>query len=306
MWEQEGFDMKTKIKQKLDLSAYFYIAPAVILMAVFIFYALGSSFYISLTNWKGLGAMKFIGFDNYVRLVKDATFWNSIKLQLIWALLSVVLLALSGLIFAIMIEFVVTNKRLQTLFRTVLFMPMMMSLIAIGLLWSLVYNPSMGLLNEGLHFLGLLGSGKSIDLLGNYDLAIFAVFVPALWQWSGFGMVIFSAAIKGIPQDIIEASIVDGCSLFGRIKYVILPFLRPSIMMVCTLNLIGGLKCFDLIYAMTGGGPGTSTLVTSIYQFKQAFVNSSYGYSATISFVLFIITVLLGLGFFSISKRVEN
>lgn len=274
-------------------------------MAVFIVYPLVSSVSLSLTNWSGLGTRAFIGLENYRNLLQDPIFWNSIRLQFTWSLLSVVFLALFGLLLALVVEVFVPFRMLIPVFRTILFMPMMMSLVCVGLLWGMIFNPMIGLLNELLQVLGFLDKANSLDLLGNPKLALYAVFIPCIWQWSGFGMVIFSAAMQGIPQDIMEAALIDGCGKYRRIRHIILPLLMPNVATVCTINLIGGLKCFDLIYVMTAGGPGNGTLVTSILIFRQAFVNNAHGYSAAVSFILFLLTALFGYVFFSFSKRME-
>lgn len=286
--------------------AYIFIAPAVVLLAVFIVYPLISSFQLSTMDWSGLGVGEFIGFENYKNLFRDPVFWNSIQLQFIWALMSVAVLALTGLVLAIIVEFFVPFKRLIPVFRTILFMPMMMSMVAIGLLWSMVFNPMIGLLNEVLQMLGLLGPAQVLDLLGENKTALYAVFIPTIWQWSGFGMVIFSAAMQGIPQDVMEASVVDGCSRWRQIRHIVVPLLAPTFAMQCTINLIGGLKAFDIIYVMTAGGPGTSTQVSSIYIFRQAFVLNHHGYSAAISSIMFLLTALFGVLFFRFTNKLEN
>jgi ABC-type sugar transport system permease subunit len=287
------------------VSPYLFVLPAAILLGIFIVYPMFSSVYLSLTNWSGLGEKSFVGFENYRRLFTEPIFWNSIRLQFTWALLSVVLLAGCGLFLALVVEIFVPAKFLVPIFRTILFMPMMMSMVCIGLLWSVIYNPMIGLVNEVLRIVGFIKQGQALDFLGNSDFALYAAFVPTMWQWSGFGMVIFSAAMQGIPQDIMEAALIDGCGKYGRIRHIILPLLRPNIATVCTINLIGGLKCFDIIYVMTAGGPGNGTLVTSIYIFKMAFVNNAHGYSAAISFILFLLTALFGYLFFSFSRKLD-
>lgn len=292
--------------EKGNPRAYLFIAPAVALLAVFIVYPLLSSFQLSTMEWSGLGVGKYVGLVNYVNLFKDPVFWNSIRLQFIWALLSVAILAATGLVLALIIEFFVPVKRLISVFRTILFMPMMMSMVAIGLLWSMVFNPMIGLLNEALQVLGLLKSTQVLDLLGSNNSALFAVFAPTIWQWSGFGMVVFSAAMQGIPQDVMEASVVDGCSRWQQIRHIVIPLLAPIFAMQCTINLIGGLKCFDIIYVMTAGGPGISTQVSSIYIFRQAFVLNNHGYSAAISSIMFLLTTLFGVVFFRFTNKLEN
>lgn len=298
--------MKPISKRIGDRSAYLFVAPAVILMGIFIVYPMISSVVLSLTNWSGLGEKVFIGIENYVHLFQDAVFWESIRLQFTWAVLSVVLLAIGGLFLALLVEYFVPVRQLIPVARTIMFMPMMMSMVTIGILWAMLLNPMIGIINEVLHMLGLLSGTQTLDLLGNKDIALYAAFLPCIWQWSGFGMVVFSAAMQGIPSDVMESSIMDGCTKFKQIRYIVLPLLKPTIATVCTLNLIGGFKCFDLIYVMTAGGPANATQVTSIYIFKEAFTNTHFGYASAMSFILFLVTAIFGAVFFSFSKKLEN
>lgn len=298
---------RLKIQKKYaGMAPFLFIAPAVILMGVFIVYPLISSLNISTISKSVIGPGDFIGFKNYVELFRDPTFWNSVLLQFIWALMSLVILATTGLILALIVEYFIPIKRFVPAVRTIFFMPMMMSMVVIGLLWSLVFNPLIGVLNEVLHALNLLGPAQVLDLLGESKTALYAVFLPTIWQWTGFGMVVFSAAMQGIPQRLLEASIVDGCSRFMQIRHVIMPLLAPTFALQCTINLIGGLKCFDIIYVMTNGGPGTSTLVSSIYIFRQAFILNNHGYAAAISTIMFILTALFGILVFQYTNRLQN
>lgn len=288
-----------------NVVAYLYMLPALVLMAVFIVYSLISAFQISLTDWSGLREKTFVGLDNYARLLHDETFWQSLKLQFIWVLMSVVLLAIGSLVLGIVVEYYIFQK-LKAVCRTIFFMPMMMSLAAIGLLWTLILNPMIGILTEFGRMMGVLGPIDVIDLLGNGKTAIYFAFIPAIWQWSGFGMVIVSAAIQGISHEIIDAARIDGCSRWMSIRYVVLPLLKPTIGTICMLNLIGGFKCFDLIYTMTNGGPGTSTQATTLYIYKEMFNNSHYGYSAAISMVLFLVTVVFGVAFLKLTSKLDT
>ena len=296
-----------KTKRRLgDKSGYLFLLPAAIMMLVFIVFPLILSFVLSLTDYKGLGEKHFIGFANYVTLFHDPVFWKSLALQIIWAVMSVLALGFLSLLLAILVEFYVPGQKLVGVARTLLFMPMLMSMVAVGLLWSMMLNPLVGIFNELAHVLGLLGPGQAIDILGNEKTALFGAFLPGVWQAAGFGMVIFSAAMQDISQDVQEAALLDGCTKWKEIRYVVLPMIRPTIATVCTLNLIGGMKCFDIIYVMTKGGPGTATQVTSLYVYKEAFVNHHHGYGSTMAFVLFIVTTIIGVVFYKLTKKSED
>ena len=176
-----------KLKSQNNIG-YLYLLPAVILMGVFIIYSMILNVQISMTDWSGLSEKHFIAFANYVKLFRDKAFWDSLGVQLIWMLLSTVFHALGGLILSIIVEYFI-HRKLQAVFRTLFFMPMMMSLVAVGILWTLIYNPLIGVINEILQVLGILSGNQTLDLLGDRSTALLAAFIPALWQWSGFGMV---------------------------------------------------------------------------------------------------------------------
>ena len=214
-----------KLKSQNNIG-YLYLLPAVILMGVFIIYSMILNVQISMTDWSGLSEKHFIAFANYVKLFRDKAFWDSLGVQLIWMLLSTVFHALGGLILSIIVEYFI-HRKLQAVFRTLFFMPMMMSLVAVGILWTLIYNPLIGVINEILQVLGILSGNQTLDLLGDRSTALLAAFIPALWQWSGFGMVVFSAALQGMSRELLEAASLDGCSKWQQIRYIILPLLRP-------------------------------------------------------------------------------
>jgi ABC-type sugar transport system permease subunit len=272
---------------------YVYVLPAGLIFLAFIAYPVVQSFRYALYDWDGLGAPVFIGIANFRKLALDPVFWQSLKNSAIWVVLSGVLLSIGGLFLAFLVEYGVSARFLSGLSRTVLFIPMMMSLVTIGLLWSLIYNPTLGLLTNILSAVGLANKANPLDLLGNPRFALFFAFVPAIWQWSGFGLVVFSAALQGIPRDLFDASAIDGASYAKQLWYITLPLLYPAVVVVTTINVIGGFKAFDLIYVMTAGGPGEATLVSSILIFREAFVVHRFGYASAVAVVLFVITVII-------------
>lgn len=299
-----GVERRRKKSGKANVSAYLFLAPATILSLVFIIIPLVMTFRYSVTDWSGLGEYHNIGLANFKNLASDSFFWESVKNTFIWAALYVLFLPVTGLVLAIVLEYALPFQKMKSAVRTIFFMPMMMSLVAIALLWQLIYNPNLGILPKLLVLLGVVKG--PVDLLASYKFSLFTAFIPIVWQTSGFGMVIYSAAIQGIPSDILEAAAIDGCTKWKSIRYIVIPMLTPTIALLATLNLVNGFKGFDLLYVLTGGGPGTSTQVTSLYIFKQAFVSNHYGYSAAMSLILFLITVFFGKLFLKFSNRLEN
>jgi ABC-type sugar transport system permease subunit len=209
-------------------------------------------------------------------------------------------------VLAVLIEYTTKARFMAGLYRTILFMPMMMSLVAVGLLWSLIFNPTMGLLNALLVKMHLMDPMAPMNLLGKANTAIFAAFVPAVWQWSGFGMVITSAAMMNIPQELLEAAAVDGAGKTKQFFRIILPLLLPTIFTCAMLHLIGGFKAFDLIYTMTAGGPGDATMVSALYMFRQAFIDHKFGYATAIAAVLFLLIFIFTYVFNRINDKVRE
>lgn len=292
--------------KRYDRSAFFYILPSAVLMICFIVLPMVLTLRYSMTNWKGLVDFDNVGLKNYRTLFSDPVFWESIRLTFTWVVLTVAFIPFISMFLALIVEFLLPWRRLRTVTRTLLFMPQMVSLVAVAVLWSLMYSPNMGFFAKLLQAFGIVAPGATVNLLGSYDYAIFFAFLPVIWQGAGFGMVIFSAAMQDIPHEVTEAAIIDGCSRGQMVWRIVVPLVKPTYGMMATLNVIGGFKAFDLIYTLTNGGPGTATQVTALYIFKEAFLNNRYGYSAAASFVLTVITVVFGVVFYYLSSRIER
>jgi ABC-type sugar transport system permease subunit len=276
------------------MEPYLYVLPAGLILLVFLAYPVARSFLYALYSWDGLDIAEWRGLANFPRLFNDPVFWGSLKNTVIWVLLSGTVLSVGELFLAFLVEYGARARAISGVSRTILFMPMMMSLVLVGLLWALIFNPMLGLLTNLLAAVGLANKGSPLNLLGGDPrTALFYAFVPAIWQWSGFGMVVFSAALQGIPQELFDASAIDGASYARQLRHVTLPLLYPAVVVVTTINVIGAFKAFDLIYVMTAGGPGDATLVSSIFIFREAFVVHHFGYASSAAVVLFVITVVI-------------
>ena len=304
----------TKTRKKIHvmrtIEPYLYLIPSIVMICVFLFYPMVDSLRISFTDWDGLQPANFLGIKNYQDLFANDDFWKSIEVTFIWVIMSVVILPLTGLIYAIMVEYLSPNRAVSGVFRTVLFMPMMMSYVAIALLWQLIYDPNLGLINSVLGLFGAVDPVNPPQYLSNADMALFWAFVPVIWQWSGFGMVMTCAAMMNIPRDLLEAASIDGASRFQTFWHVVLPLLMPTVLTGAAINLIGGFKAFDIIYVMTQGGPGIATRVTSILMYRLAFTENRFGYGCAIAVILFIL-VLVFTGLFNkvrnaVDRKVGN
>jgi ABC-type sugar transport system permease subunit len=292
--------------KKSQIAPYLFVFPAIAMLLVFQFYPIFGALRISLLDWSGMGKGTFVGLQNYRSIFHDQLFWHSISLTFIWVILSTTLLSLGSLILAVLVEYSSRTKWMAGFTRTIFFMPMMMSLVSVGLLWSLIYNPTVGLLNAFLSKIGAIDPMNPLNILGNRKTALYGAFVPAIWQWSGFGMVVLSAAMTNISQEMLEAAAVDGAGRARQFFSIVLPLLIPTIFTISVINMIGAFKAFDLVYVMTAGGPGDATLVTSLYLFRTAFVLHKFGYASAIAAVLFFLVLIFTLFFNNLNSKVSE
>ena len=272
------------------------------MLVAFVYYSILTGFGYSFSKFRDFAPAGFVGLQNYVDAFNNDDFINSIRSTLIWVLMTATIPTFAGLLLAILVYYQTQGRVVSGVARTILFMPMMMSAVAVGLLWSLIYNPLLGLLNQLLHLIKAIPAGTYIGFLENPTTALYEAFVPMVWQSAGFSMVIFSAALQGIPVDIREAAVLDGASKLKEIRHIVIPFISPTIVSLVTVNMISGFKAFDLLNVLTHGGPADSTMIVSLYMYKQAFSAWKYGYSSAVAVVLFI-SILASVFLFSLIAR---
>lgn len=298
--------MKKTFKRKFEDGTIItlFLAPALIIYLIYVVYSILMTFYYSLLEWSGITASEFVGLANYIQLINDGIFWQSLKNNLILVVMSVVTQLPLGLIMALLLFSPIKGMRI---FRTVYFMPFLMSTVAIGLLFVFVLDPNFGLVNN---FLGSIGlESLQRGWLGEADTAFWSIVGVISWQFAPFYMILFRAALVGIPEELYEAAAIDGVNKWQNFIHVTLPLLMPTIITSSILAIIGSLKYFDLIYVMTGGGPNHATELMATYMYKQAFTNFNMGYGSTISFGMFIVALIITLtvlGLDSLRKRKGN
>ncbi|WP_026672604.1 carbohydrate ABC transporter permease [Alkalihalobacterium bogoriense] len=263
-----------------------YILPALILVSILIFIPLLLTGYYGLMKWDGIGAMQFIGLDNYVRVVQDAKFWQSAWHSSLLAVFS----TLSLIIYLAVSMILASNIKGSDLLRKVYLIPMLLSSVAIAQLWIKIYNPSNGMLNT---VLGWFGVTNPPLWLADPNIVLFSIFIPILWQYAGFYILIYYAALKGIPESIMEAARIDGASPIQIAYRIKLPLIMGVVKVTVVLAIVGSLKYFDLIYVMTGGGPNGASEVMASYMYKLAFGTNNFGYGSAVGFMLLIITLVV-------------
>jgi len=250
-----------------------------------VFYPAFQGVLLSFVKWNGLSAAEPIGLANYVQLTTDAVFIGALRNTAIWMVLFGGFSFLGGLAIALLFQ---AERRGVGIYRTVVFLPMVFSLVVTALIWNAVYQPT-GILNETLRALGL--DSWTRLWLGDPNTALYAIIVAALWRQIGYVMVLFLAGLKAIDPTLMEAARVDGASVWQRFRYVTLPQLRSVNLVVISILVIEALRSFDIVYAMTNGGPFRSSELLSTYMYSTAFTGRQLGYSSAIAVVIFVLAL---------------
>ena len=260
-----------------------FIAPGFIIYSMFFVFPALATFYYSFTNWDGLlGVHEFIGIDNYKRLFNDSIFKTSFTNNIKFMLCVVVLQFIFSLIFAIFVD---KNTKVNIFFRALYYFPTILSSVSIAFIWLFTYDPNYGVINTILQWFGFNG----VNWLGDPKIAIFSVAIVQVWFHTGQMIVIFVAGLQSIPRELYEAAMIEGASKWQTFKHVTWPLIAPSAIIVCSYTTVQSFKAFDLIFAMTRGGPNYSTEILSTYIYNTAFLNSQFGYASAVSIIFLII-----------------
>jgi multiple sugar transport system permease protein len=278
---------------------YLFIAPNMIVFTVFVFVPIVFSFYMSLNEWSLIGNPIFIGFGNYVDMAQDADFWTAFLNTLVYTVGTVPTSMALGLAAAVGL-----NRKLpgRALLRSIFFVPVIISLVATALIASWMFNDNYGVINNALGALGL----EPVPWLSSPRWAMPSLMITTLWIRLGFNMVIYLAALQSIPTELYDAARVDGANGRRRFRHITWPLLGPTTFLLLILNVIYSLHVFDLIYVMTGGGPGFSTTVLVQYIYQQAFQESQMGYASAIGVVLYLMLLIFTVFQWWITRQSES
>jgi multiple sugar transport system permease protein len=280
---------------------YFFIAPTLILLVLFSLIPIAIALVISFTDMDltGLGnysAVQFIGIQNYLDVITDPTFIKAITNTLFYVVIGVPLVIICSLLIALLINS--GKSRVFKVFRVVYYMPSITNVVAVAVVWGYLYNPSIGLLNFLLSKLHL----GTVPWLTDPVMAKISLIILALWRGIGLNMIIFIAAIQGIPKTYYEAAQLDGANRWQQLTNITLPMLRYAIFFVSITTMIGWLQFFEEPFIMTNGGPLDSTTSVSLFIYRNGFQLSNFGYAAAGSFVLFAAIIAITL----IQFRLQN
>ncbi|QJD87369.1 carbohydrate ABC transporter permease [Cohnella herbarum] len=262
-----------------------YVLPSLLLIVAIIYLPIVLTGYYGLMEWDGISPMAFIGLDNYATLMRDEKFWSSVNHSFLFAVLSTVFL----IVYMSVALVLSGNIRGANLFRKIYLIPMLLSSVAIAQLWLKIYHPTTGILND---LLTTFGVKETPDWLADPAIVLGALFVPILWQYAGFYILIYYAAFKSIPASLIEAARIDGASPWQIAVRIKVPLISEVIKVTIVLAVVGSLKYFDLIYVMTDGGPNGASEVMASYMYHKAFRGFEFGYGSAIGFFLLLICLV--------------
>ncbi|MCR4786832.1 MAG: sugar ABC transporter permease [Lachnospiraceae bacterium] len=279
--------MDKLLKDKKAIAVF--VLPAFILFTLILFIPICQSIYYSFCDYDALTKPTFVGLKNYKNLLIDDTMKIAIKNSLFFLIYSCVTQLIMGLILAGLL----TNiEKGRNFFKNVIYLPCVLSSAALGLLWMFIFSPKLGI-NQILLKFGVEGPLWLMDIKNYIPLPMWVIAFVALWQYVGQSMMLYMAQISGINKSLYEASYIDGCSKVKSFRYITLPLIKPMVATAMSLNAIGSLKFFDLIFNMTEGGPNKKTMVLATHLYEQGFKYFKYGYASAIGTILLILCLLM-------------
>lgn len=270
-----------------------FMLPTVLIIAVFLYLPVILNFVNSLFQWSAFSPQrKFVGAANYVKMFGDEVFRTAIFNNLVFMGVSVVFQIGLSLVLAAALE-EKFMRRLQPFFRTVYFLPSLLMVTVTGIMFQIIYNPLIGLVNPLLGLLGIDASG--VDLLGNASSAIWAVVAVSQWQYIGYTLILFLVAMQNIPAQLYEAAELDGVGPVRKFFSITLPQIKEMLMVNMIVTMTGSIKVFDEVWVMTGGGPGRATETLGSMLYRAGFRNDEMGYASAVAFFVFLVTSLIAI-----------
>lgn len=267
-----------------------YIAPAMALVILFFVIPVIVTAWMSLHNWPLMGAQRWIGINNYVRMIHDARFLSALRFTALYTIIATIAIFAVAFPLALFVE---KQRRFVGAYRTVIFLPVVVGLATASLLWVWLANVDSGFIGPLLIALGI--TERSPNLLASFDSAFLTIIVMVVWKIAGFTMIILLTGLQAIPADIVEAARIDGAKRWQRFRYLTLPLMRRTIALALIISVTGSILAFDQFYIMTAGGPQNRMISVVYYIFNQSFVSFNLGYGASLSIVLLAILVAISI-----------
>lgn len=291
-----GKRRKLSKKMRSSLMAYAFMAPALILLVLFVFYPIVYSIPLAFTDYSAIGDTSFVGLDNFKRAFADSEFWTAMKNSALFVACVPVLQILSILLA------VVVNAKLRgiTFFRVLFYIPVVTSMIAISIMWSFIFNPD-GIINSVLLSNGIIS--QPIYFLADTRYALVSLMFVTIWQGLGYYMMLYLAGLQSVPEEMQEAAMIDGAGKVTVFFRVTLPLLKPYIWFCTLFSVLSALGVFDIVFAMTKGGPDKATMVMNLYTYNKAFGTFEFGYSAAAGLIMSVVTTAFSLVIFFYGRK---
>lgn len=286
-------------KKKINLSAYVYILPILVLSFGFVYYCIGFTIFSSFTDWNGMTPdMKFVGLKNYIKLFQDKTFYLAVRNNIIFFVSTISIQAIIGLLLAVLLKMKLPGSNF---FKAIYFMPIAMATSIVTAIFRIILNPSVGSLNTFLRSIGL--DFLAVSWLGDKRYALIAIIVVNVFQWMGFSMITYYASLMALPEEIYESARLDGAGFFRTLFSITVPMLRGTTNVLIILGIVGSLKTFDIVKLLTDGGPGRTTTFLNTYLYEKAFDNFQAGEAASIGVAILVIALVMAVIQVKLSKE---
>jgi ABC-type sugar transport system permease subunit len=283
------------------ISLFLMAAGPLAFFAVFVLWPLAQSMWYSLTRWNGLSDPEFIGLDNFSRALADPNFIRAFENTAIWLIVAVTVPTVAGLLLAVLLDRPLRGSRL---YKSAFYLPITLSLVVVGQVWTWIYQPSWGLLNSVLETVGLADVTRA--WLGDPETALIAVIVAWSWQQTALALILYLAALTTVPRDLIEAAAIDGANARQQFLRIIVPLLRPASVVVITLAVINTLKGFDIVFVLTKGGPFHMSSNLAMFMYEETFFKYRLGYGAAIATALFALAIIVVVVYFRQARASER
>lgn len=284
------------------LTPYFFVLPAAVVMIAGLLYPVADAFYLSFFDWKigtKFAKAENVGFDNYIRMLSDPDVRESIWVTFRFGFWTILIEMILGVTLALMLE---KPIRGASIFRTIFILPLMVSPVVVGLIWRYLFDARVGWIN---YYLGFIGIEPQV-WLGDAELAFFAIVFTDIWQWTPFIFIIVIAGLQALPSEVLEASRIDGANWWQQIFLVKLPMIRSILVIALLMRLIDVFRALEVMYILTGGGPGRATELLSLHIYNRAFDAQLLGYASAISVLLILIVFLLSLGILVVGNPMKE
>ena len=293
------FANMSPLRRQQAYYAILFISPGLAVYLIFMIYPFLNTIYLSLTNWNGVAATKdWVGLSNYARMFGDGAVLKAFFNNVIWVIIGTIAPVVIGLFLALILW---SGARGSLIFQTLFFLPFILPLVVVGIVWQWIYHPLFGTVNTMLNGVGL--DQLSRGWLGDPNTALLAVLISAIWATFGFVVVVLLAALQNVDMSTVEAAMIDGANWFQRARHIVIPQIASQLTLVTSITLIGGFAVFDIIFVMTGGGPGHATEVLATYTYKTAFVQNQAGYGSALAMLITALSLVSAVVFVRLRER---